>query len=362
MTTVLSTLFLLLVSPPVAASGPPVRIWLSSDATIAFGVPERVYVETSTDGNLVVLHARADGKVEMLFPASPTSNPFVRAGTYEIRGPTGGAAFAAPETEGRGTVIAALSPDPMWFDEFVHNGTWNVAAIGGADGATNPEALLTDVVQRMLGDGSFNYDVVTYNVGASSATVIADVPVTAVEPLVVCIQCPFLQADRLFRHHRRGAPAVTPAPPARAAIAVYSVHRPGVAMEPMNVPTDPLPLDSRPWPPAERPNAAMRSRLLSRRIHAWRSNEPAVQTVVVPVSPIVTAGLAPVTTPTPAPASVVVPETQRPARTWERPDVPRSGTVPPAPAAARAGVSAPTGVGPEAGHTAGWRHPQPVIR
>lgn len=357
MTTVLSTLLLLLASQPVAAGGPPVRIWLGSGPTLAFGVPERVYVQTSTDGNLVVLHARTDGRVEMLFPGSPTSNPFVRAGTYEIRGHTGGAAFATSETEGRGTVVAALSPDPMWFDEFAHHGTWNVAAIGDAGGATNSEALLTDVVQHMLGDGSFNYDVVTYNV-APSATAIADAPVTTLEPLVVCIQCSFIQVDRPFPHHRRRTSAASSSPPAPAAIAVYSVRRPGIAMEPVSAPADPTPLDARPWSAAERPNAAMRDRLLSRRIHATRNNEPAVQTVVVPVSPIVTAGLAPVT----APAPVVLPEPQHSERTGVRPDVPRSGTVPPAPAPARAGVSAPTGVGLDAVRTAGWRHPQPAIR
>ena len=337
MTSVLSTLLLLLASQPAVAGGPPVRIWLGSGSILAFRGEERVYVQTSTDGNLVVLHARADGRVEMLFPGSPTSNPFVRAGSYEIRGPSGGAAFAAAETGGRGTVVAALSPDPMWFDEFVQNGAWNVATPGGA---TNAEAVLTDVVQRMLGDGYFNYDVATYSV-ARSANGIAEVPLTAIEPLVVCMQCAFIQADRRVRHHRRIAPEAVPAPPAPAAIAVYSVHRPGVAMEPVNAPADPLPLDARPW--IDRPDAAMRSRLLNRWIHAMRS-EPAVQTVVVPVSPVVTAGLAPVRAPDRVPAPTVVPEPQRPARTEMRPDRPRSEAVAPAPAAA------------------GWRHPQPVIR
>jgi hypothetical protein len=206
-----------------APAGPPVRVWLGSGRTLASGDPARVYVQTSSDGNLVVLHAHADGRVEVLFPGEPASDPFVRAGTYEIRGPSGGEAFAASGPEGGGIVVAALSPDPMWFDEFVHNNNWDAAALSGAGAGGDPEALLTDVVQRMLGDGSFNYDVVTYAVAPPPAAV-------ALQPAVMCIECSFTRVDLLpFSHRRRRAPdapavgpAVSPVPPA---IAVYSAHR-----------------------------------------------------------------------------------------------------------------------------------------
>ena len=338
----LHTLLVLLASQPA----PPVKIWLGSGPTLVVGAGERVYVQTSTDGNLVVLHARPDGRIEVLFPGNPASDPFVRAGTYEIRGPANGAAFVSTAPVGRGILVAALSPDPMWFDEFVHNNMWQVGLGAGWD----PEALLTDIVQRMLGDGSFNYDVVTYTIGSPAAPTVA---VVGYSPLDVCVQCAFL-VDRPFRRHRHRAPAVAPTPPTPAAIAVYSVHRPGVAMEPVNAPTDPTPLGARPWSAAERPNAAMRSLLLSRRIHATRSSESPVQTVVVPVSPVVTAGLAPVTAPAPVP--IVVPEPQRAVRPDARPAAARAGSATSAPSAAQGGLSTRGGVGLGAIHTAGWRH------
>jgi len=57
-------------------------------ASLASGTSRRVYVQTSTDGHLVVLHARPDGRVEGVVPEDPARDPFVRAGIYEIRAPT----------------------------------------------------------------------------------------------------------------------------------------------------------------------------------------------------------------------------------------------------------------------------------
>jgi hypothetical protein len=375
------TLLLLLASQPLAAATPPVRVWLGSGPSLAVGDRARVYVEAGSDGNLVVLHARADGGVEVLFPANPASDPFVRAGTYEIRGPAGGVAFAATAPEGRGMVVAALSPDPIWFDEFVRNDSWDVTTLGSA--AADPEALLTDVVQRMLGDGSFNYDVVTYAVNPRP-TIIADAVGYTLPPLGVCVECSFVQVDRPFLHRRRRAPVTPPAPPAPGAIAVYSVHRPGVtlplldappaispiarstprrripepAAPPAAVPTSvavrAIPLVAGGPPAATRATAAARSLLLVRVRHAARSDEPASSSVVaVPAVPAAaTGGLAPL--PTAAPATVAAPEPRSVARPEVRPGAARAATAAAAPATARTAPSA--GVGIRAVGTAGWRH------
>jgi hypothetical protein len=147
-----------------------------------------VYLQTTVDGNVVVLHARTDGRVEILFPSAPAGDPFVRAGTYEIRGPADGEPFTASGPEGRGMVVAALSPDPIWFDEFARYGKWNDDALTAAGSGADPEALLTEVVQRMLGDGSFNYDVATYYVTPRAATTAEAAPY-APEPAGGCIDC-----------------------------------------------------------------------------------------------------------------------------------------------------------------------------
>lgn len=335
------TLLLLLASQPVAANR-PVRVWLASGPSLEVGERGRVYVETSGDGNLVVLHARLDGGVEVLFPPNPGIDPFVRAGTYEIRGPAGGVAFAATAPAGRGMVIAALSPDPIWFDEFVRNGSWDVSTLGSA--GRDAEALLTDVVQRMLGDGSFNYDVVTYAVIPRADIIVL--------PLSVCIDCSFLTVDRPFPHRRRSAPVTPPAPPAPAAIAVYSVHRPRATVRLLDVPPAISPITG--GQPAARTTAPARSQLLLRVRHATRSVEPASSSVVTaPAMPAAaTAGLAPL--PAATPATVAAPEPRPLTRPEIRPGAARAAIPAAAPATARTAPSA--GVGVSAVGTGGWRH------
>ena len=142
----------------------PVHIWLGSSGPLLRGQPVRVYVETATDGYLVVLHRRTDGRIEVLFPSSPTADPYVRSGTYEIKSAGDRESFVVAEPDGTGLVLAALSPGAYRFHEFERAASWNPDALvpswSGADG----EGALSDIVQRMLGDGYFNYDLVTYTV------------------------------------------------------------------------------------------------------------------------------------------------------------------------------------------------------
>jgi hypothetical protein len=162
----LPTLLLLAVQTPVATPRPdakPVRVWLGSASPLFRGAPVRVFVETGS-GNLVVLHRRTDGRIEVLFPTEPTERPVVRAGTYEIRGSGNRPAFTVAEPDGAGMILAALSTDPIWFDEFSRTAAWNPDALTPSWTGADAEGALTDIVQRMLGDGAFNYDVVTYTV------------------------------------------------------------------------------------------------------------------------------------------------------------------------------------------------------
>jgi len=71
----------------------PVHVWLGSPSPLARGSAVRVYVQVATNGNLVVLQRRSDGRIGVLFPTNPTAAPFVHAGTYEIPGPGHGAAL-----------------------------------------------------------------------------------------------------------------------------------------------------------------------------------------------------------------------------------------------------------------------------
>jgi len=186
---VIAALLLLLAQTP---TGPerPVRVWLGSSSPLVRGAPVRVYVQTREDGYLVVLRARTDGRIEVLFPADPTAEPFVRAGTYEIRRATDGEAFVVLEPDGTGMVLAALSPGSLRVDEFARQADWNPDALAPSWPGADREGALTDVVQRMAGDGYFNYDFVTYTVAPPSYVLQEAVPLSPELPS--CLGCSFV--------------------------------------------------------------------------------------------------------------------------------------------------------------------------
>jgi hypothetical protein len=150
--------------PPVDAAARPVRVWLGTTGPLVRGQSVQIFVEAAQDGDLIVLHRRTDGRIEVLFPSNPASDPFVRSGTYEIRGGGNRSAWVVSEPDGSGMVLAALSVDRLRFDEFVRQASWNSTALVPSWNDPSAEGALSDVVQRMLGDGSFNYDLVTYTV------------------------------------------------------------------------------------------------------------------------------------------------------------------------------------------------------
>src|SRR6266513_3345046 len=165
---VLSLAVLLLQVPQASAAAPrgaqPVRVWLGSSGVLSRGTPVRVYVQAAQDGNLIVLHRRTDGRIDVLFPAKPDEDPFVRAGTYEIQATASRVAFVVAEPDGSGLVLAALAPRAYRFDEFVRAAAWDPDALAPSWDGSNGEGVLSDIVQRMLGDGYFNYDIAAYTV------------------------------------------------------------------------------------------------------------------------------------------------------------------------------------------------------
>ncbi len=142
----------------------PVRVWLGSSGALTRGTPVRVYVQAAQDGNLIVLHRRTDGRIEVLFPGKPNEDPFVRAGTYEIQATPSRVAFVVAEPDGSGLVLAALAPRDYRFDEFVRAAAWDPDALAPSWDGSDGEGVLSDIVQRMLGDGYFNYDIAAYTV------------------------------------------------------------------------------------------------------------------------------------------------------------------------------------------------------
>ena len=178
---------------PLDVAAKPVHVWLGSPSPLARGSAVRVYVEVATNGNLVVLQRRTDGRIGVLFPTNPTGAPFVHAGTYEIPGPGHGAALVVAEPDGAGMILAALATDPMQFDEFARQADWNPGALIPSWSGADAEGALSDIVQRMLGDGTFNYDLVTYTVAPAVYAQQDSTPQYA--PYSTCVDCTFIGTE-----------------------------------------------------------------------------------------------------------------------------------------------------------------------
>src|SRR5947209_14194143 len=144
---------------------PPVKVWLNQDNYFVQGDRARVNVKVAEDGYLVVLRADADGRIRVLFPLDPSDDSFVRGGSkIEVRGRGDREAFYVDDREGTGVVLAARAVQPFKFDAFVRGDHWDYRVLSAREADQDKEQMLLDVVQRMLPDGHFDYDVVSYTV------------------------------------------------------------------------------------------------------------------------------------------------------------------------------------------------------
>ncbi len=346
-------------APPVAADqgepasrdARPVRVWLGSGGLLTRGTPVHVYVQASQDGNLIVLHRRTDGRIEVLFPGSPKDDPYVRAGTYEIQATQDRAAFVVAEPDGSGLVLAALAPTAYRFDEFVRAAAWSPDALAPSWSGSDSEGVLSDIVQRMLGDGYFNYDIATYRVAPPVYAMQQDTGAT-LPTYPTCSDCTFIGvqenvfeavtlcdaflspcvAGGRFRHHARsgGEPAAAPT----RTIALSMRRSSGTPLIPRDgrtpgafvrkAPSTGQPLQPRPRAPAVLPRE--RAGLPLRAI-PLTSGRPAV--AHAPAAPVVPFRRRTVSAPAEPAATQVVRLTLTPTAAREEPDAaPRStGTI-----------------------------------
>jgi hypothetical protein len=152
---------------PAADPDPPIHVWLNSDGNYALGDHAKVYVRAAQDGYLIVLHAAPDGRVRVLFPIDPRDDQHVQAHKkYEVKGRGGHEAFMVADTTGHGTLLAALAKEPFRLDEFEQNGRWDYQALSERAAASDPEAGLMSLIQRMQPtEAHYEYDVATYVAG-----------------------------------------------------------------------------------------------------------------------------------------------------------------------------------------------------
>jgi len=143
---------------------PAIQIWISNNRRFLPGDEAKVQVRVREDGYLLVLHVDPEGHLRVLFPVDPRDDNFARGGRkYEIRGRGNRETFTASDGTGRGTVYAAVSHDPFRFDEFVLGDHWDYRQLAPRGLPAEPEQDLNELVRRMA-DGSFDYDILTYDV------------------------------------------------------------------------------------------------------------------------------------------------------------------------------------------------------
>lgn len=152
-------------SLPVAeAPAPPIRLWVNSSRQFREGERARVQVETRDDGYLIVFNYDTDGRLRVLFPVDPQDDPFVRGGRrYEIRGRGDRESFMVGK-EGHGLVYAAVAADPFRTEEIEAAGNWDYTRLNLGRDSGDPEADITDLLQRMTTDRGFDYDALDYRV------------------------------------------------------------------------------------------------------------------------------------------------------------------------------------------------------
>jgi hypothetical protein len=152
----------------------PIAIELYQSGVYQAGEPVSVRIRAANDGYLLVLRADAQGRVRVLFPLDPTDDAFVRGGRgYDLlsRGDRP-FTFMADQSGGEGTILAALSPDPLTPGHFALNGHWdyNVLTRGSED---DDEFALRALAEQMLRT-RFEYDVLPYVVEGGETPLMAD--------------------------------------------------------------------------------------------------------------------------------------------------------------------------------------------
>ncbi len=168
-------LFPLLTSVTVSNAGatiavdPPVKLSLNSDGYFRPGDNAKLRIRTANDGYLVVLRATTEGRIRILFPLDPGSDNFVRGGkTYEVKGRGGRETFSVDDRDGSGTVYAAVSTDPFRFDDFIRGDHWDYRAFGDYPVSGDAESAFGDILEKMSGGSRYQYDLLTYHVGAAN--------------------------------------------------------------------------------------------------------------------------------------------------------------------------------------------------
>jgi Domain of unknown function (DUF4384) len=154
------------VPPPRAVSS--VRVSLSKDGYYDLGDQVTVRVSSSEDGYLIVFRATTRGRVRVLFPLDPGLDNFVRGGkTYDVLGRGGKESFRVDDEQGSGVVYAAVSEEPLQFEQFMRGDHWDYRAFEDYQVSDDAETTFGDLMEKMASTGRYQYDLVSYHVAGN---------------------------------------------------------------------------------------------------------------------------------------------------------------------------------------------------
>jgi hypothetical protein len=160
---------------PATDDASAVQLWINNNRRFRPGEAVRVQVEMGRAGYLVVLQYDPEGQLRVLFPLSPEDDAFVEAGRrYEVRDYEHDQSFVATGS-GPGLIYAAVAPEPFRFEGFRSADRWDYGVLKISQESRDPEADITELVQRMAPPDGFDYDLLDYVV-APPATRVVNAP------------------------------------------------------------------------------------------------------------------------------------------------------------------------------------------
>ncbi len=152
--------------PHHLVGGGRIALWTDRDDPYHRGEGARVYLELSQPAFVTVFRVDTDGRVRVIFPREPWSDPYIRDDreTIELPGNRGGRSFIVDDYPGVGYLFAIASPEPFDYDPIARGDYWDYRLIDGGRIQRDPYVVLTDLAERIAPDADYDYDVVPYYV------------------------------------------------------------------------------------------------------------------------------------------------------------------------------------------------------
>lgn len=143
-----------------------VSVWLDRTSPYDRGDRARVYVSADRDAYLTVLRIDTDGRVRVLFPQDPWDDNYVSGGrTFEVEDRDGGRAFRIDDAPGAGYIFAVASDQRFDYSPILtQRDHWDYRAIADGQVRGDPYVAVTDLAERIVPDGEYDYDLAQYDV------------------------------------------------------------------------------------------------------------------------------------------------------------------------------------------------------